>query len=459
VALLLLEFAALAIEQTAREPDGSILVVALDNREGLAPVIERCQAGTKTILDALFSRRDGIALAWAWLERMLFRGKLRGRPSASDGGLAVNLPTLAIIAISERLCWRHDWKEWIGERKKLWRIYRITSVLAIGTFGQEPDKERLASALNWALLEAEIDYAGIEDAIADQQNVVAAIGGRAICTLRDPVAWFTETWQKLRPIREKNWRTGVGAGKHNSVAELLMLWGFAAHGFLPPAERSALWASLEKSLRDAWQTDALVYPTVWSNALVRLFGIFEVQKGDGTTEEQMASVLFPYAAARRPRLRSANGRLTSGPAGRCAQIAAVRRRRGERSNRPTAEVVRLADRYEEWRDLLWVRHFQTMEERRTASGAARVPQRLQCDVADREARLRQPGGVPPEASSTRRQGGVGFNPDDPETAGGTPWARRSMSHRLKSSLARSTRRLSTNPAYHESALSSAMPRD
>jgi len=76
-----------------------------------------------------------------------------------------------------------------------------------------------------------------------------------------------------------------------------MLWGFAAHGFLPPAERSALWASLEKSLRDAWQTDALVYPTVWSNALVRLFGIFEVQKGDGTTEEQMASVLFPYAAA------------------------------------------------------------------------------------------------------------------------------------------------------------------
>jgi len=65
---------------------------------------------------------------------------------------------------------------------------RLTSVLAIGTFGQEPDKERLASALNWALLEAEIDYAGIEDAIADQQNVVAAIGGRAICTLRDPVA-------------------------------------------------------------------------------------------------------------------------------------------------------------------------------------------------------------------------------------------------------------------------------
>jgi hypothetical protein len=137
------------------------------------------------------------------------------------------------------------------------------------------------------------------DAIADQRNVVAAIGGSAICTLRDPVAWFTEIWQKLRPIREKNWRTGVGAGKHNSVAELLMLWGFAAHGFLPPAESSAFWASLEKSLRDAWQTDALVYPTVWSNALVRLFGIFEVQKGDrgGTTEQQMAELLFPYAAA------------------------------------------------------------------------------------------------------------------------------------------------------------------
>jgi hypothetical protein len=161
VALLLLEIAGLAIEQTAREPDGSIIVVALDNREALAAVIERCQAGTKTILDAL-SRRDGIALAWAWLERMMFGGKLRGRPSASDGGLAVSVPTLAIIAISERLCWRHEWKEWIGERKKLWRVYRLTSVLAIGAFGQEPDKERLASALDWALLEAEIDYAGIQ---------------------------------------------------------------------------------------------------------------------------------------------------------------------------------------------------------------------------------------------------------------------------------------------------------
>lgn len=299
VALLLLEIAEIAIEQTVQEPDGSILVVALDNREALAPAIERCQAAMKTILDALFSRHDAIAIAWAWLERMMFRGKLRGRPSVSGGGLAVNLPTLAIVGICEHLCWRHDWKEWIGERKKLWRIYRLTSVLSVGTFGQEPDKKRLVSALNWALLEGEIDYAGIEDAIADQQNVVAAIGGRASCMLPDPVAWFAETWQKLRPIREKNWRIVVGGGKHNSVAELLMLWGFAAHGFLPAAERSGLWASLEKSLRDAWQTDALVYPTVWSNALVRLFGIFEVQKGDGsgTTEEQMANVLLPYAAA------------------------------------------------------------------------------------------------------------------------------------------------------------------
>ena len=49
-------------------------------------------------------------------------------------------------------------------------------------------------------------------------------------------------------------------------------------------------------------------------------------------------------------------------------------------------------------------------DRRTASGPAGVPGHLQCNLADRTPRLHQPGSVPSEAASTRRQGGVGFNP-------------------------------------------------
>jgi len=97
-------------------------------------------------------------------------------------------------------------------------------VIAVGTFAEAHDEERLASALEWALSECDLDYAGIGDAMADSQDVVGVIGGRAICTFHDPAGGFAAMWEKLRPIREQNWRVGVGGGKHNNMATLFFVF-------------------------------------------------------------------------------------------------------------------------------------------------------------------------------------------------------------------------------------------
>ena len=282
------------------DADGRIHVVSVDKSELLAPAIERCQAATKVLLDALFARSDAIQLAWTWLDRLVSSGKLRGRWPVGDGsrGLAVNMPMLLIVAVAERLSWRSDWGEWLRERETLWRIYRAMAVFAVGTFGQGPDNRPLAEALEQVLTKEDLEYPGIADAMTDSLDMVAALGGRALCVLDDPGAWFEATWEKLRPVRERNWHAGHGGGKRNNSGELLALWGFAAYEFLSDAARPRFWISLEKAVRDAWQTDSFIYAPAWIKALLRLFSYFSPDKNsEKPPVEQMAQALLPYIAA------------------------------------------------------------------------------------------------------------------------------------------------------------------
>jgi len=208
------------------------------------------------------------------------------------------MPMLLIVAVAERLSWRSDWEKWLRERETLWRIYRAMVVFAVGTFGQVPDNRRLAEALERVLTKEDLEYPGIADAMTDSLDMVAELGGRALCVLDDPGAWFEATWEKLRPIREQNWRMGQSRGKRNSAGELLVLWGFAAYEFLPNAARPRLWTSLEKAVRDAWQTDSFIYAPAWIKALMRLFSYFPPDKnGEIPPVEQMAQALLPYITA------------------------------------------------------------------------------------------------------------------------------------------------------------------
>ena len=59
-------------------------------------------------------------------------------------------------------------------------------------------------------------------------------------------------------------------------------------------------------------------------------------------------------------------------------------------------------------NLLWVRHFETIEELRQALLAFRETYNTTWLI--RASRVSQSGGVPSETASTHRQGGVGFNP-------------------------------------------------
>lgn len=299
LAVLLLEVAWTAIEQTAHSPDGSLLTTSIDKPEFLNPAADKCRAVTETILAELFSRTDAVPLAWAWLEQMVSDLRLRGVPAAMGGKLCLNLPMLAIERLAGRLEAREKYRDWVQQREEIWRIYRLCTVLAVAVFGEAPDAKETAAILEWALLEGGFDYLGILDAMTNPADVVAMIGGKAICTLENPSVWFAATWQRLRPIRERNWRVGTKGGQRNSTGELCALWGVAALESLPSAQRRILWASVEMAARDAWQTDRYVYAPNWAKILFRLFKVFEPQAGDGfgTPEQQLSGALLPYIEA------------------------------------------------------------------------------------------------------------------------------------------------------------------
>lgn len=299
IVVLLLELASAAIEATAHNPDGSLLIVATDNPDLLIPAADKCRAVTESILDALFSRLDGTVLAWEWLEQIVSRMRVRGVPAGTIAGRHLNLPLLAIHPLAARLQVREDYREWTNQRQEIWRINRVCSVVAVAIFGENSNAQGAASILEWALLEGSPVYAGIGDAMARSGDVVAAIGGKAICTFEDPVVWFSTMWQKLRPIRERNWRTGIMRRERNIAGELCTLWGLEALETLPAAQRRMLWRCVELAIRDAWQTDLYAYAPNWPKALFRLFKAFDpdVDEGSETEEKQLSQALLPYIAA------------------------------------------------------------------------------------------------------------------------------------------------------------------
>ena len=298
VAVLLLELAWTAIERTAHNADGSVLLVEIGRPELLTPAAERCHAVTEKILDALFSRPDAVPLAWAWLERMVSDSRLQRVP-ANATGERLNLPALSIVNLAKRLRLREDYQAWINERPARWRIYRLCAVVAVATFEQASDPNRTASILESALTDGDLDYAQIGTAMGDLGDVVAMIGGQAISTFQNPAAWFAGIWQKLRRTRERNWRVGDRSRERNTTGELCALWGLAALESQASPQRQILWASVEKAVRDAWQTDTYAYAPNWSTALLRLFKFFEPNTGDGvaTAEQQLSRALLPYIAA------------------------------------------------------------------------------------------------------------------------------------------------------------------
>jgi hypothetical protein len=298
VAVLLLELAWNTIESTAHNPDGSLILVAIDTPELLNPAADKCREVTKTILDSLFSRPDAVPLAWAWLDQMVSVMRVRGVPPVTNARLHLNVPMLAIHSLASRLHRRVDYRDWIKERQELWQIYRLSGVIAVAIFGRASDAKATASILEWTLLEGEVIYSGISDAMASSGDVVAAIGGHAVGALEEPAAWFKAVWQRLRPIRERNWQRGPANRQRNISGELCVLWGLVALEALPPDRRTHLWESVEIAIRDAWQTDTFGYAPNWSKALLRLFKLFETEdRGGRPAMELLSQALLPYIGA------------------------------------------------------------------------------------------------------------------------------------------------------------------
>ncbi|MHB8257113.1 MAG: hypothetical protein ACYDE0_07735, partial [Acidiferrobacterales bacterium] len=98
----LLEIAGAAIQMTTMDKDGTVRIAPAGRPDLLSATIERCEAATKVVVDALFARPDAVPLAWAWLDHLISQGRLRRNwpaRSVSSAGLAVNLPMILVVRV------------------------------------------------------------------------------------------------------------------------------------------------------------------------------------------------------------------------------------------------------------------------------------------------------------------------------------------------------------------------
>lgn len=103
-------------------------------------LIEKAQCFGDSMLDALMSRGDAVAIGWLWLERLIFEGECRGfwRCDRQQGTGVVMDPLMILIRqLAARLDPRADRLNWIRQVQDLWRVHRVAAVLAVGA-GRAP---------------------------------------------------------------------------------------------------------------------------------------------------------------------------------------------------------------------------------------------------------------------------------------------------------------------------------
>lgn len=274
--------------------------------EADAASLEPAQAATKamieTILDALFSRGDAVAVGWLWLERLVFEGERRGIWRV-DGrgreGLVLDPLMTLIRGLASRLPPREDPRVWIEDAPDLWRIDRLLAVLAVEGSRASGAPIEAGQTLRELLTALEPAFAGCEEAIQRTDRVVGRVGAAHVLAVPDPAAFMSALWHDLRPARERAWRS-LGEQARGNAAELAFLWGICAMEMTRGEPMRRLWYAVRAILEEAMQADEPASPGgYWSAATRRLCrSVPSVLTGDDTHDnELLAELVRPRARA------------------------------------------------------------------------------------------------------------------------------------------------------------------
>lgn len=308
VVVELLSRAGAAIRRKAKGADGRLPTAAMGDTDGLRPAAEALQAEINPIIDGIFSRDDAVPLAWCWLERLIFEDARRGlwtcrdidrsQPTAAPM-LVLNPLGLLVESVCLRLQLRPDWKSWADQKKSLWRIDRLTAAILVAPRSTAPAE--IAVWLRNLLLGDAIEVAAAEQHVTRGGTLIEIAGGCALVPLPDCAEWFTRTWQALRAKRERSWDIDADQTHQDASAQLLIIWGLGSLRYLPAGERQAMWAAVERALRDAKQTDANsgIGGSFWVAALRRLFSHLDRRSSAAiyVTLDELSELLFPYVEA------------------------------------------------------------------------------------------------------------------------------------------------------------------
>lgn len=289
-----------AIRATVHDKHGNICVVSSDSRHELDKNLDKMQSLTTQYLEAFFARKDATTLGWAWLETVIHTGNAPGRlPVTPEMKKWVCLDARMYLVgeLSRRLLPRNDWELWIRAANGPRRVYRAIAASLVKYHSQSSDPQILGAILE-SMFAEEICYPSIGLVMPDRRDLLARLAAQVICALTDPPVWIWCSWERLRPLRERGWRSYSSKQTGNNSAELLVLFSVAAMELTDDGDlQIRLWHTAEVLVRDALQTEMITHAgTFWSNALVRVFSRFRPLDAAEyfSDKSELSSALVPY---------------------------------------------------------------------------------------------------------------------------------------------------------------------
>ena len=248
-----------------------------EDAEDLNKEVAHFSDAVRGVLDVLFTRPDGVELAWCWLENLLRQiPRVPAVNRSAPRKLMVNRIGILVHALGSRLEPRRAQDAWIAEAEPLVQQFRAVAVLSVAAFTSMAGGGLDVGSVARSLLKCNsFELTRTKELIQLPGAPLRTIPGDALAGIPDTASWFTSTWSALRFERERAWRTRGHDG--GNPAEIMGLWGLGAIESLvmnaqtQQGDAPGMWLAVERTFREARLVEPSLGWDFWSQAIAHLF--------------------------------------------------------------------------------------------------------------------------------------------------------------------------------------------
>lgn len=218
------------------------------------------QTAMAKVVGCLSARPDMPHLGFAWAQRLVQEGGARGPWRRAGDAETGTWRLLALLgALADMLPDHPCPVRWIAEEGDVWRRERTVAALLPFARDDHPDRAAAGLLVERVTQEGLFDRTGLEEGLADFRSAETAVVGAILSKVPAVAGWFEGAWRQLMPVRDRTryWRED-SRDRHAAGAGLfLVTWTLHALGRLAPAsaEARALWAALERAIRESRLTE------------------------------------------------------------------------------------------------------------------------------------------------------------------------------------------------------------